>query len=144
MRRCHLLFAAVGIWLASGCSRPDVSTFREILERQASAWNDGDIDRFMADYWKSEELSFSSGGETTYGWQATHDRYKRRYDTRDKMGHLTFDELACRMLGPEAALVRGNWRLARPVGDIGGKFSLVFQRIDGRWVIIHDHTSSRP
>lgn len=140
----RLFVIAALVAALTGCSRPELATFREILDRQATAWNRGDIDAFMGDYWKSEELSFSSGGETTYGWQATYDRYRTRYDSPEKMGRLTFDGLACRALGPEAALVRGNWQLVRPVGDVGGNFSLVFQRIDGRWVIIHDHTSVRP
>lgn len=140
----RLFVIAALVAALAGCSRPELATFQDILDRQATAWNRGDIDAFMGDYWKSEELSFSSGGETTYGWQATYDRYRTRYDSPEKMGRLTFDGLACRPLGPEAALVRGNWQLVRPVGDVGGNFSLVFQRIDGRWVIIHDHTSVRP
>lgn len=129
--------------LVAGCSQPDIATFAEILERQAGAWNRGDIDAFMMDYVRSDELSFSAGGETTYGWQATYDRYCDRYDTPEKMGRLTFDNLSCRPLGAEAALVRGDWHLTRAVGDIGGNFSLVFQRIDERWLIVHDHTSVR-
>lgn len=139
--RFSLIAAAL---LLGGCARPTLGTFREILDRQAAAWNRGDIDAFMDDYWKSDQLSFSSGGETTCGWQATHDRYVRRYDTPEKMGRLTFGDLVCRVLGGNAALVRGNWRLARSKGDLGGNFSLVFERIGGRWVIIHDHTSTRP
>src|SRR5262245_11322536 len=48
------------------------------LSDQAAAWNRGDLDAFMAAYWKSEQLTFSSGGETQRGWQATYDRFKRR------------------------------------------------------------------
>ncbi len=57
------------------------------------------------------------------------------------MGKLDFSGLEVRTLGPDAALVLGHWHLAREKGDIGGVFSLVFQRFPEGWRIIHDHTS---
>ena len=53
-------------------------TLSGILREQAEAWNRGDIEQFMEAYWKSEQLTFSSGGRTTRGWQATLDNYRKR------------------------------------------------------------------
>ncbi len=39
------------------------------------------------------------------------------------------------------ALVLGRWRLQRKRDPVGGNFSLLFRRIAGRWLIVHDHTS---
>ncbi len=114
----------------------------KVLATQAKAWNKADIDGFMKPYWKSEQLTFSSGGKTTRGWKATIARYKKRYPTPAKMGRLTFDHLEFVALGDLTALVLGEWHLDRDADDIGGNFSLVFRRIDGHWVIIHDHSSS--
>jgi ketosteroid isomerase-like protein len=113
-----------------------------ILDVQAAAWNRGDIDGFMEHYWKSDELTFSSGGKTTRGWQTTKDNYKLRYPTRERMGHLTFDQLEVFPLGDTAALLLGHWHLDRN-GPVGGNFSLVFRKFDGAWVIVHDHTSRK-
>jgi beta-aspartyl-peptidase (threonine type) len=112
-----------------------------ILTQQADAWNRGDIDAFMQHYWKSDELTFSAGGQTTRGWQSTKENYQRRYPTREKMGQLTFSHLEITPLGDSAALVLGRWRLDREPSPVGGNFSLVCRKIDGRWLIIHDHTS---
>ena len=112
-----------------------------ILAKQAAAWNRGDIDEFMDSYWRSEELTFSSGGKTTRGWGPTKDSYKRRYSTRESMGTLSFTELEVTPLGDAAAQVLGRWKLARDKQPVGGNFSLIFRHLDGRWVIIHDHTS---
>jgi ketosteroid isomerase-like protein len=98
----------------------------------------------MAHYLKSDELSFSSGGSTTYGWAATRDRYKQRYPSRGRMGHLTFSELEIHPLDRGAALALGRWHLNREPDSAGGNFSLVLRRIGGRWVIVHDHTSVSP
>jgi hypothetical protein len=37
--------------------------------------------------------------------------------------------------------VIGKWHLRRSIGDAGGHFTLVFKKINGRWVIISDHSS---
>jgi beta-aspartyl-peptidase (threonine type) len=114
---------------------------KAVLRLQADAWNAGDIERFMDHYWNSDDLTFSAGGQTTRGWQSTLDRYRQRYPTIEHMGRLTFDELEIQPLADSAALVLGRWRLARDCDAPSGNFSLIFRKIDGRWLIVHDHTS---
>jgi beta-aspartyl-peptidase (threonine type) len=117
---------------------------KDVLTAQVKAWNDGDIDGYMSHYWKSERLTFSSGGQTTRGWEMTHERYRKRYPTRDDMGTLTFSDLEVTFLGEEAAMMLGRWRLERKMDAPQGNFSLVFRKIESKWVIIHDHTSLTP
>lgn len=112
-----------------------------ILRDQEAAWNDGDIVRFMQHYWKSDRLTFSSTGTTTRGWENTLANYRRRYPTTEKMGRTRFTNLEVFPLGDTAALVLGQWFLKRQPDPLHGNFSVVFRKIDGRWVIIHDHTS---
>lgn len=114
----------------------------ELLQKQVDCWNRFDIDGFMETYWNSPELTFSSGGETTRGWQSTLDRYKRRYSTKEKMGHLAFDDLEITMLSDTAALVLGKWKLTRDEDTPQGNFSLVLRKTDEGWRIIHDHSSA--
>lgn len=112
-----------------------------VLRAQAAAWNRGDIDAFMEHYWKSDRLTFSSGGKTTRGWSNTKANYKRRYPTRKAMGTVSFSKIEVSPLGDSAALVLGRWRLKRETEPVGGNFSLVFRRVAGKWLIVHDHTS---
>lgn len=111
-----------------------------VLTQQAEAWNRGDIAAFMEHYWKAEDLTFSSGGQTTRGWQATKDNYLKRYPTRDAMGRVTFSQLEIRPLEAGTAMVLGRWQLERKE-PVGGNFTLILRKLDGRWQIIHDHTS---
>lgn len=120
------------------------TAIKTVLERQIGCWNAGDLDGFMEDYWESPELTFSSGGMVRRGIEATRDRYKKSYPDRKTMGRTTFSDLEVTPLGDEAAMVLGKWRLDRDEEPIGGVFTLVFRKIDGRWVIIHDHTSKSP
>ena len=114
----------------------------DLFEKQVKAWNDGDLEKFMATYWKSPELTFSSGGRTTRGWQQTLDRYRKNYSSREKMGHLTFSEFEVTPLGKKNALALGRWQLERKDGKLEGNFSVVLKKIRGNWLIIHDHSSS--
>ena len=108
---------------------------------QAEAWNRGDLDEFMKPYWNDERLTFSSGGKTHRGWLTTRQRYAVRYPDRATMGKLTFSQLETQSLGDAAALTLGRWQLARDE-PIGGNFSLVWRKIEGRWLIVHDQSSA--
>ena len=115
---------------------------RQVLDAQVAAWNRGDLDGFMAGYWSSPDLTFFSGPDRTAGWQATLDRYRKRYKSEGKeMGRLTFSDVTVEMLGPDAALVRGGWRLEMSKETPSGLFTLIFRRLTEGWRIIHDHTS---
>ena len=118
------------------------SAIREVLARQNKHWNDGNIEAFMEDYWKSDSLMFIGKNGVVYGWQATKDRYFRNYPDRKTMGQLAFDIKKVDLHSPTTAWVLGSWKLTRPeVGDIGGYFTLIFKKIDGKWLVVSDHTS---
>jgi beta-aspartyl-peptidase (threonine type) len=115
---------------------------RDVLKLQAAAWNKGDLEGFMQGYWHSPKLSFSSGGDITRGWDATLERYKKRYRSEGaEMGKLTFSELEIEPIGAGAALVRGRWQLVRSKDKPGGVFTLIFRKMPEGWRIVHDHTS---
>lgn len=114
---------------------------RSVLLKQVSAWNRGDIQGFMRGYYNSEKLVFISGDNITRGWSPTLERYKRNYDSREKMGVLSFSDLEFTFLSRKAAVVIGSWSLERANDRPHGKFSLVFRRFKKGWRIILDHTS---
>ena len=116
---------------------------KAVLDRQVEAWNRRDLEGFMRGYWHSEQLSFYSGATKTTGWQATIDRYRKKYQGEGReMGHLDFSDQQLDMLGPRAALVRGRWRLKTGSTQAGGLFTLIFRKFDDGWKIVHDHTGS--
>jgi ketosteroid isomerase-like protein len=112
-----------------------------VMNTQAADWNRGDIDAFMKGYWNSEKLVFASGDGVTRGWQPTLDRYKKSYDSRAKMGTLTFSDLEVNVISKDAAVVLGSWSLARENDNPKGKFTLIFRKFKDGWRIVHDHTS---
>jgi ketosteroid isomerase-like protein len=120
----------------------DRESIYAVLIAQQTAWNRGEVDTFLMGYWHSPELTFSGSSGVSRGWDGVLARYKKSYPDRTAMGQLEFSELEYRFLGPDAALVLGRWHLKRESGDIGGVFSLVWQRFPEGWKIVHDHTSA--
>ena len=120
----------------------DKTAITAVLNAQQAAWNRGDVDAFLVGYWHSPELTFSGSNGVSRGWEGVMARYKKNYPDQAAMGLLDFSELEYRFLGLDAALVLGRWHLKRDKGDIGGVFSLVWQRFPDGWKIIHDHTSA--
>jgi uncharacterized protein (TIGR02246 family) len=118
------------------------SAIRAVLDAQRDAWNKGDIEGFMDGYDRSDNTVFVSGDNVTRGWKTVLERYKKNYDTPDKMGKLTFSDLEVNMLSKDTAVVIGKWRLKRSNDDPHGRFTLIFKKTGHGWRIIHDHTSS--
>ena len=139
--------------IASAMGQPAVQTksnrnektkaaIRAGLDAQRDAWNRGDIEGYMDGYDRSPKTEFVGGDSITRGWQEVLDRYKKRYDTREKMGTLTFSEVEITLLSKDAALVLGRWRLKRANDEPHGTFTLLFRKTKAGWRIVHDHSSS--
>jgi ketosteroid isomerase-like protein len=128
--------------ISSFCqSKTDISEVSEAMKKQETAWNKADIEGFMVYYWKSDSLKFIGSKGITYGWQKTLDNYKKTYPNAEAMGVLTFENNTLEQLSPTKIFVIGKWNLKRKQGDVGGSYTLLWKKIDGKWVITVDHTS---
>lgn len=119
----------------------DELAVRKVLSDQVNAWNRGSINDFMKGYWKNDSLSFVSHDNVTYGYNKMVDHYKKTYKDTTAMGKLFFALISVKKLSPEYYFVIGKWMLKRSIGDIGGNYTLLFRKINSKWVIITDHTS---
>jgi ketosteroid isomerase-like protein len=127
----------------SGVSEPsDETQIRSLLQVQMDAWNRGDIDAFMAGYWKSDKTAFVGATGITRGWQSVLDRYKKNYPDRKAMGQLTFSALEVHVVCPDAAFAIGQFQLERENDKPSGIFTLNFQKCPQGWRIIVDHTTA--
>ncbi|MBL7747911.1 MAG: nuclear transport factor 2 family protein [Chitinophagaceae bacterium] len=119
----------------------DERAIRTILDEQTAAWNRGDIESFMKGYWENDSLMFIGKTGVTYGYINTLNNYKKGYPDTASMGKLIFTLIQVKRLSKEYYHITGKWFLKRSVGDVGGHYTLVFRKINGRWVIISDHSS---
>jgi ketosteroid isomerase-like protein len=121
----------------------EARVIRGLLDTQVDDWNRRDLDGFLATYWNSPRLVFQSGADRTEGWEATRDRYRKRYQGEGRaMGRLAFTGVEVEILAPDAAFARGRWGLTLPDGGRpGGLFTLILRKRPEGWRIVHDHTS---
>jgi ketosteroid isomerase-like protein len=136
-----LIFGAVNLVSAQTNDEKAKNAIRKVMDDQTAAWNNGDIEGFMKGYWNSPEMTFVSSTNVTKGWQPTLERYKKGYDTREKMGVLTFSDLEITILSKNSAVVLGKWALKRANDNPNGLFTLTFRKFKDGWKIILDHTS---
>ncbi|MFI5188398.1 MAG: YybH family protein [Chitinophagales bacterium] len=140
MKKIILLFLLLISFTAFGQSKDEIS-IRKILDQQTKSWNRGDVEGFMQGYWKNDSLMFIGKNGINRGWQKTLNNYKRSYPDTTAMGKLSFEIILVRKLSGEYYYVVGKWMLQRSIGDLGGYYNLLFQKINGRWLIIADHSS---
>lgn len=140
MKRIFFLVCLFATGNFSYAQTSDETAIRNVMNEQVKAWNNGDVDAFMKTYWQNDSLLFVSD-PPTYGWQTTLERYKKVYPDKAAMGKLDFNLMQLKQLSPEYYFVLGQWHLTRTVGDVGGYFTLLFKKINGKWLIVVDHSS---
>jgi ketosteroid isomerase-like protein len=126
---------------ASYAQSKDELVIRGILSSQITAWNNADLQKFMQGYWQNDSLKFIGKSGITYGWKQTLENYKKNYPDTAAMGKLAFDLLEVKRLSALYFFVVGKWRLSRSIGDLNGHFTLLFKKINNKWVIVADHSS---
>src|SRR5271155_2689572 len=112
-------------FLAAAQPQPEdgKKAIQAVLDAQVAAWNKGDLPKFMEGYWQSPELTFYSGKTVTRGWQATLERYQKRYQGEgQEMGKLAFRDLDIQVLGANDACVRGRFVLTLKKENAEGLF----------------------
>ena len=112
-----------------------------VLQKQVSAWNDGDINRYMEGYWHSDSLVFIGKKGCTYGYEATLNNYKKAYPDKSAMGQLHFSDIRFKRISRRNYMVIGAWHLQRSIGNLDGHFSLFLRKRKMHWHIIADHSS---
>jgi uncharacterized protein (TIGR02246 family) len=125
----------------SRLSKDDEKEILEVINKQSEDWNKGDLEKFMEGYWKSDSLQFISRKRLTKGWKRTLENYKKTYADSTKRGQLQFAVINFDAVSDDAVIVTGRFLLTKGKRNDSGISTLVFKKIDGRWVIVHDHTN---
>tara|TARA_B100000953_G_scaffold134776_1_gene111523 strand:- start:237 stop:692 length:456 start_codon:yes stop_codon:yes gene_type:complete len=138
-----ILFIFFGqLYSQNPISIKDSLDIMKVMDFQEKAWNNGDIDSFMNGYIKSEELVFSGSNGPIYGWNATKERYKKSYPDLKTMGKLSFTIKKIKSLSKKTAYLIGEYYLKRTIEDSYGHFTLIWKKVNDKWLIVSDHTSS--
>ncbi|HEK22154.1 MULTISPECIES: YybH family protein [unclassified Mucilaginibacter] len=129
------------LFLSFYCIAQDKQAIAKVMHQQQVDWSNGDLNAFMQSYWKSDSLVFIGKRGPVYGWQQALDNYKKGYPGKAAMGKLSFRLDKIQLLGKTDAFVMGAWHLAREKDNPIGYFTLWFKKINGKWLIVCDHSS---
>jgi len=114
---------------------------RATLDAQQIAWNNGDMEGFMKGYWNSDSLQFMSARGVNHGWNEALAGYKKAYPDIASMGTLSFELLQITPLSDVNFVVMGKYHVVRSESNLDGVFTIILKKINGKWVIVYDHTA---
>ena len=141
-RICLIISVSICVFATAHINAQDVEAeVTQLLNRQAEAWNNGDLHQFMMGYHASDKLQFLGSAGLTEGWDEVLQRYIEKYPDKAAMGVLTFDLQRITPRTNDICTVIGTYHLDREAeGHAQGNFLLVVQRIGSEWKIIADST----
>ena len=133
-----LLFAAP----AAASPESDRAAILHTIETMEAAWNRGDFRGYLGGF-KNPEVVFVSGGKFQDGWQGTLDHYIRDYGgSAERRGKLHFYDMKVDILGPDAAMLIGRYRLVRGARVTEGVNTRLFRKFGDDWLITMNHVSA--
>ena len=149
--------ASGGCWLerldgngGSVANEPDFATqVASMLDRQAAAWNAGDLEGFMSAYHRSPETTYigSDGLIEGYieGYEGIRARYAPDFAPGAARDSLRFEALRVREVDTRVGVATARYVLERE-GRVTstGPFTLVLLNVEGAWLIVHDQSAADP
>ncbi len=140
--KLFLAFLALIAAPAGASSSGDRTKILATIQHMENAWNRGDFRGYMAGF-KNPDVVFVSGGKFQDGWQGTLDHYIRDYGgSPERRGKLHFYNMKVDLLGPDAAMLIGQYRLERASRITEGVNTRLFRKFDGKWLITMNHVSA--
>jgi uncharacterized protein (TIGR02246 family) len=128
--------------LAAASPATEQAAILQAVEQMEAAWNRGDFKGYMAGF-KNPDVVFVSGGKFQSGWQGTLDHYIRDYGgSAERRGQLHFYNMKVDLLGPDAAMLIGQYRLVRGKRVTEGVNTRLFRKVHGQWLITMNHVSA--
>jgi uncharacterized protein (TIGR02246 family) len=142
MTRLLAILLALAAMPAAASQRSERATILSVIQHMEDAWNRGDFKGYMAGF-KNPGVVFVSGGKFQDGWQGTLDHYVRDYGgSPERHGQLHFYSMKVDILGPDAAMLVGQYRLVRGTRVTEGVNTRLFRKVNGRWLITMNHVSA--
>lgn len=140
MRSMHGLLLELLDLLAQHQATLEISGIQANFNRQAACWNAGDLGCYMEAYERSDSIQTVSRSGVTRGYDAILKNYQT-YFPQDRMGSLSFDQFNYKKLSPDYYYVVGRFNLQYRDQLRQGWFSVLMQRVRGKWLLISDHSS---
>jgi uncharacterized protein (TIGR02246 family) len=110
---------------------------REVLEAQAAAWSQGDLEGYISRL--ASDVRYVTSDGLVVGRDVLRERYGAAFGSSGAMGQLALQIDRIEVVG-EAAFVVLRWALTGSLADRGGHALLGFVHREGRWELSYDAT----
>lgn len=138
-----LFFIFFILFSVSAFAQNDEKEILKLISEQSKKWNEGDLSGFMSYYQRSDSLLFVGKSGVTYGWTTIKANYEKSYgkDQQD-LGKLDFQILKTKKMGEKNYFMLGKWSVKKEgTKELSGFFTLIWEKIEGKWFIVADHSS---
>ncbi len=119
---------------------------QQAVKNYVDAWNRGDAASVSEMYSRQPGVTSVGDGEVTRGWDRIREAMDQLLGMEGKF-KITTASIDVVPLGPGYALALTNYLLTVRGGgqevQQRGAMTLVFQKLEGEWKVLHDHTSTK-
>jgi len=155
-KKTILVFGLIFLFLATGFvavsfnspvsgQTDEVKAVTDVLTREAAAVEKGDLAALDKIWANSEDVTVFESGHANYGWTDYRNNHLAPELKEFKNTKYAFSDLKVKTSG-NLALATFKYTLSADLGtrrvDTGGLGTAVLEKRDGRWQIIHWHSSA--
>jgi len=120
----------------------DVQLITDQIARQYQSWKAGDIEGYMAAFWKSPLLVYIIDSDVLFGWTNAYDIIRRDFPAGHDVGNPVLERLQVNSVTADTAVSVEWWTVHFKAVDVHGNTSSTWNKFPEGWRIIECHTSS--
>ncbi|MEZ5919882.1 MAG: SgcJ/EcaC family oxidoreductase [Parvularculaceae bacterium] len=121
-----------------GIDRSPEDTVAAVLRASAAAWNEGNLEAYIAFYAPGQQTTLIDGADVMAGESQIRKRYERWVSDAGSMGRLNYSNLRVTLTAENVATVIGRYAVKAGERADKGLMTLVLRQSDGKWRIIQD------
>ena len=119
-----------------------IAEVQALLDSQVSAWNGGAPDKATSVYYDSPDMLFVNRTGIRKGYEPIRASYQRAPAQRARLGTYSYEPLHIERLSPNCVFFVIKWKVeAGGRSTMSGVSSMVWKRINKKWVIAAEHAS---
>lgn len=120
----------------------DVQRITEQIAKQYQSWRVGDIEGYMAAFWKSPLLVYIIDSDVVFGWDNAYGIVRRDFPSGRDAGNPVLERLQVNAVTADTAVSVEWWTVHFKAVDVHGNTSSTWNKFPDGWRIVHCHTSS--
>jgi hypothetical protein len=127
---------------ASPDSTADVQLITDQIAKQYQSWKAGNIEGYMAAFWKSPLLVYIIDSDVVFGWTNACGVIRRDFPAGRDVGTPVLERLQVNTVTSNTAISVEWWTVHFKAVDVHGNTSSTWNKFPEGWKIVECHTSS--